>query len=387
MINFNLLKTLNILYIQSKQNIKKDFLLMIEGLFNNVICADNAKDGISKFIENKNSSSLIDIVISDIDMPDITGIEILKRIKNKDFNIPIILITNNTQADLLLEAIKYKVTDYLPIDVEKKEFLHSIQKTSQIRYSEKFKEEIELNTEELIRVINDVALVSKTNLDGKITFVNKYFCDITGYLEKELLGQSHDISEELWNKIKKVKVWEGKKRTVSKTKEVFFEYLNVIPIFDPLNKNITEYMWISFISTEEEIEENEFKKKVAQNMNSSRRINTQARDEIDRLFKELKRRKNNESIKDTISVEKRKTLNFINEITSYTKKVSLKEKQILELNSENRENDDKYENAAILNKYKNQDIEYLSDELDNQIITLEELQEKKKIEEEKLNTL
>ena len=369
MINFNLLKTLNILYIQNNEDIKKEFLVMIDGLFNSVICANNAKEGITAFIENKNSSLLIDLVISDIDISDIYGTEILKVIRTEDLSIPIILITNNTQADILLEAIKYKVTDYLPINVGKKEFMLSIQKACQTRYSDKFKEEIDTNIEELIRVINDVALVSKTDLEGKITFVNKYFCDITGYSKDELVGKNHDFPPELLHRVKQGKIWEGKKRSFTKTKEVFFEYLSVIPIFDPLNNSIKEYMWISFISTEEEIEQNEFKKKVAQNMDSSRRINTEAREEIDRLFKELDRRKNNEFIKSSLIEEKRKTFKFINQISSYKKDIEIKEKQINKTIKKDNIIDS-------LNGFdlKNHDINYLTDELDKQIMILEELQ-------------
>jgi len=36
-------------------------------------------------------------------------------------------------------------------------------------------------------------IVSKTDLKGKITFVNKNFCDISGYSEDELIGAPHNI--------------------------------------------------------------------------------------------------------------------------------------------------------------------------------------------------
>jgi PAS domain S-box-containing protein len=36
-------------------------------------------------------------------------------------------------------------------------------------------------------------IVSKTDLKGKITFVNKNFCDISGYSEDELMGAPHNI--------------------------------------------------------------------------------------------------------------------------------------------------------------------------------------------------
>jgi len=401
MINYNFLKTLNILYIESDKSIKEDFLKMIDGLFCNIIYADSGKDGINKFIENKDKSFLIDVILSDIDMPDIDGIEVLKKIREEDLEIPIILITNNLEPEKLLKAIKYKATDYLSKPITKKGLISSIEKVSKTGHYDKFKKDMEGDLEELITAINDVALVTKTNLDGKITFVNKYFSDTVEYTKKEIMGETHDLIreekintiqiKELWNEIKLGKVWEGKMRNISKTKEIFFSYLTIIPIFDILDNSIKEYMWIRFLSTEEEIEQNEFKKKVAQNIHSSRRINLEARAEIDGLFKILDRCKSIEFVKYSLIEEKRRTSKFINQISFYKKELKTKEKNIKELTekasikiksvvetekSVRAKRDIAIDSLNVLVSeldLKNQDIKSLTKELDNQMILIDEL--------------
>lgn len=60
--------------------------------------------------------------------------------------------------------------------------------------------------------INDDIIVSKTDLQGRITYGNKYFIDISGYTEKELLNAPHNILRNnempkiifqlLWDRIK-----------------------------------------------------------------------------------------------------------------------------------------------------------------------------------------
>jgi methyl-accepting chemotaxis protein len=66
---------------------------------------------------------------------------------------------------------------------------------------------------------DSMQIVSKTDLKGKITFVNRDFLDISGFTEEELIGQSHNIVRhpdmppeafaDLWNTVKSGKPWIG----------------------------------------------------------------------------------------------------------------------------------------------------------------------------------
>lgn len=66
---------------------------------------------------------------------------------------------------------------------------------------------------------DDVAIVSKTDLKGKITYVNPYFIEVSGFTEDELLGATHnlvrhpDMSAEafadLWDALKAGIPWTG----------------------------------------------------------------------------------------------------------------------------------------------------------------------------------
>jgi len=62
--------------------------------------------------------------------------------------------------------------------------------------------------------------VAATDLKGTITFVNKKFCEISGYDEHELIGKNHRILnsgthpkqffKEMYQTLKQGKVWHGK---------------------------------------------------------------------------------------------------------------------------------------------------------------------------------
>lgn len=74
-----------------------------------------------------------------------------------------------------------------------KGLITSLEKVCQDKYLLKMEQQAKKDLSELIKAINEIALVTKTDLNGKITFVNKFFCDISGFKEEELLGQTHDM--------------------------------------------------------------------------------------------------------------------------------------------------------------------------------------------------
>jgi len=113
-LNFNnILKNLNILYVEDEENIriniKKVLLLLCENVFD-VSSIEEAKT----ILENKR----IDIIISDINLPDTDGIAFVKELRKTDKTIPVILLSAFTDTKYLLEATKLKLVDYLtkPID-------------------------------------------------------------------------------------------------------------------------------------------------------------------------------------------------------------------------------------------------------------------------------
>lgn len=113
-LNFNnILKNLNILYVEDEENIriniKKVLLLLCENVFD-ASSIEEAKTILEK--------QRIDIVISDINLPDTDGIAFVKELRKTDKTIPVILLSAFTDTKYLLEATKLKLVDYLtkPID-------------------------------------------------------------------------------------------------------------------------------------------------------------------------------------------------------------------------------------------------------------------------------
>jgi len=80
------------------------------------IIAFSAEEGLEKVKENQN----IDIIVLDIKMPGMDGIEALKEIKKRTPLVEIIMLTGNATIESAIDAMKLGAYDFLtkPIDIE-----------------------------------------------------------------------------------------------------------------------------------------------------------------------------------------------------------------------------------------------------------------------------
>lgn len=397
MFNNSFLKKLNILFIESNSEDKEHFSNILYKFFNNVIVCSTGKEAIDSFLEKRNDF-FIDIIICDKTLEDMTGIDVLTQIRKIDLEVPFILTSSKIEVDDLLVAIKYKATDYLEKPVNAKNLIFCIEQVCHNKYHERLKLLMQEDLEDLKTVINEVALVSRTDLEGNITFINSYFSEVTGYSEDEIIGQnrlilkdentSALIYKDLLEKVKSGIIWEGKLKNISKTKEFFYVYLTVLPIYCKETSLVKEFIWISFLTTNEELEEKEFKKKVVKNMYENRRINNEAREKIDFLMNKISDYSN---MKNSLITEKERASKFISQIKFYEKelveieekvkeiseKASIKIKQVLAMEKDVREKRDNV--ISLLNELtkdldvKNKSVQELTKELSSQLTLIKRL--------------
>lgn len=337
MFNNSFLKKLNILFIESNNEDREHFSNILYKFFNNVIVCSSGREGIKSFLE-KRKEYFIDIIICDKTLDDITGIEILKEIREIDSSIPFIITSPIIEKEDLLTAIKYKATDYLSKPVNAKDMIFSIERVCHNKYYDRLKQLMQQDLEDLRTVVNEVALVSKTDIEGNITFVNSYFCEVSAYTKEELIGQNHLILKaentssliykDLIEKVKAGIIWEGKLKNISKLNEEFYIYLTVLPIYNKNNSLINEFMWISFLTTDAVLEAKEFKSRVAKNMYENRKNNSEAKEKIDELMYKISEYS---GIKSSLIEEKLRTSKFINQINFYEKEVKIIEEKIKEV--------------------------------------------------------
>jgi len=108
--------------------------------------------------------------------------------------------------------------------------------------------------------IENSNIVSKTDVNGIITFVNDEFCKISGYTKDELLGKNHNIVRHpdvpaskfklLWKTIKSKQIYKTTVKNRAKDGSTFYVNTTVIPILDEKG-DIEEFIAIRYDVTQE----------------------------------------------------------------------------------------------------------------------------------------
>jgi len=103
--------------------------------------------------------------------------------------------------------------------------------------------------------INQHSIISMTDLEGLITYVNNKFSDVSGYSKQELIGNNHNILnsndkpqaywDEMHTKISKGKSWNDVILNIAKNGGSYWVDTSIIPIRESLDTGaVTGYMYI-----------------------------------------------------------------------------------------------------------------------------------------------
>lgn len=116
-------KRINILWTDDEIELLKPYILFLEEKGYGVSTAANGDEALEK-VENQS----FDLIFLDENMPGLSGLETLERIKNLVPAVPVIMITKSEEEDIMDEAIGKKIADYLIKPVNPKQILLTIKK-------------------------------------------------------------------------------------------------------------------------------------------------------------------------------------------------------------------------------------------------------------------
>lgn len=176
--NISILKNMSILYVEDEKDLREVTHEILKSFTKNQYIAENGQEGLELF---KKYEKNIDLIVTDINMPILNGLEMAKEIKNINPNIPIIITTAFSNKEYLLESIDIGIDKYVlkPIDIAK---LLQAMSQSIIYYELK-----ELFVDKLTNLPNRNKLKKDLNQTDDVLMT---FFDIDGFLTlNDLFGE------------------------------------------------------------------------------------------------------------------------------------------------------------------------------------------------------
>ena len=102
------LKDKTVLYVEDELDVLRNISTLLRNFFAKIYIAADGESGLQTFQEKH-----IDILLIDIELPKMNGIELIKKIRKENKDIPIIIISAYTKTDYLLESIELNLDKYI----------------------------------------------------------------------------------------------------------------------------------------------------------------------------------------------------------------------------------------------------------------------------------
>ena len=126
-------KQLVVLYVEDDLELSRTTSILLSNFFKQVDTAVDGKEGLDKYLEyEKKNSEPYDLIITDINMPNMNGIELSKNILSHNINQHIIIISAHDEASFLHDAINLGVNAYINKPVNTNQLKLVLYKSSQI---------------------------------------------------------------------------------------------------------------------------------------------------------------------------------------------------------------------------------------------------------------
>lgn len=258
-------KGMSVLYVEDEALIRENNKSLLNTIFSDVQTASNGAEGL-KFYEKK----VYDIVITDIIMPEMNGVMMVRKIKELNSKQPIIITSASEESTYLLELINLGVAEFLLKPIKTERIISILNEVVTNIYNQRKVDELTLNLkqellhqttllEQYKEVVDASTIVTKTNVYGKIIYANNQFCQKTGYSLNEILSSTHRIIrhpevnkefyQNLWETILEKKIWNGTIKNIKKNGDNYITETTIKPILDEFG-SILEFISISHDITE-----------------------------------------------------------------------------------------------------------------------------------------
>jgi len=230
---------LTILYVEDEATSREQVKRMLNLRGYRLIVAENGRDGLELYLAHTP-----DIVLTDIMMPFMSGLEMAREIRSGAPDAQIIVMTAFNDIDYLLQAIDIGINQFVLKPVAFQKLFEAVERSITVvmmqRQLHRQNEHIRLLSNALEQSPS-MALITDTT--GTIEYVNRKFCETTGFDADEAIGQTPriiksgetpaEVYRDLWFTILQGNEWHGSMLNRKKNGDLFWENVSISPLKAP----------------------------------------------------------------------------------------------------------------------------------------------------------
>ena len=166
-LDYSILKNISLLYIEDDEAVQEVFKKQFEKVIGTLYVASDGEEGYEKYLEYNP-----DIILTDINMPKLSGLDMAKKIRLIDNDVAIFITTAHNDTEFISQALYLNICGYLVKPIHKQELYSMLIGRAKLIVSQR---EYARQNKMLQSIINaDTHLLAVTDLKN-ITFANKTF--------------------------------------------------------------------------------------------------------------------------------------------------------------------------------------------------------------------
>ena len=175
-------RELSVLFVEDDESISKEMNFLLGDIFTKVDSGFDGIEGLSKYKEyNSLNEKYYDLVITDIRMPNMNGIELIKNIYLINPSQKVIVLSAHNESEYLMELVNIGIAQFILKPIDYNNFLDVIYKVSKMIYENRLNK---TNDTKEISLLVNIADELVWNKELKQLFLNNNIFKLT---KKELL--------------------------------------------------------------------------------------------------------------------------------------------------------------------------------------------------------
>ena len=133
-------KEISILFVEDDKGISKKMEILLYEIFSKIEVAFDGNEALEKYSNfHKTNNEYPDLIITDIRMPNMDGIELIKHIYKENANQKIIVLSAHNESEYLIELVNLGIYRFILKPMDYNNFFEIIFKVSKEIYMEKYK--------------------------------------------------------------------------------------------------------------------------------------------------------------------------------------------------------------------------------------------------------